>query len=343
MLTLKIWHGRMALIGVNSFMKNFVFKGIFVLVVSIVIYFVLNFANKIYWNYKIQNHLANGRISEASLILKQRKYCCNEKLYLDMTPLMVFALAKDEESFLLMFDNNIHSLYLSDIRGRTVMDYIAARGTVNMITKSINSGADINKQSTSDPTSTLLHTAARSGHIDMVRYLFEQGINIDSKDRYGNTPLMCAVSGGHETVVTYLLKNKADYNLVDRGNFTPLMISLSNGGIKVATEILLLNPNLNIQDDQYGRNALMIAIQKRVSKLVEMIIAFSPNLNAQDREGNTALHTAVYMNDYDTVSLLVKNGANTMIMNKNGKTPLELIDQFKNTRLYEKMKREIEP
>ena len=62
---------------------------------------------------------------------------------------------------------------------------------------------------------TALHFAAGFSHLDIVKYLIEQGLDPNEKDFVGNTPLMyCLRRGGpddSETVETlrYLLENGA--------------------------------------------------------------------------------------------------------------------------------------
>lgn len=46
------------------------------------------------------------------------------------------------------------------------------------------------------------------------------------------------------------------------------------------------------------------------------------NINAQDNNGDTALHWAIDNNNHNVISVLLKNGANPDIKNKNGVTPL---------------------
>jgi ankyrin repeat protein len=48
------------------------------------------------------------------------------------------------------------------------------------------------------------------------------------------------------------------------------------------------------------------------------------NINAQDEEGNSALHYAAWHGNIDMTTLLMANSANTMLQNKQRKTPLNL-------------------
>ena len=61
------------------------------------------------------------------------------------------------------------------------------------------------------PLSTPLHAACFQGHLEVVRLLVSQpGIELNTLDIDGHTPLMVAVEGGHETTVRLLLEKGAD-------------------------------------------------------------------------------------------------------------------------------------
>jgi ankyrin repeat protein len=45
-----------------------------------------------------------------------------------------------------------------------------------------------------------------------VRRLLEEGVDINSKDKYGGTPLLQAAVNGHEALVRLLLEKGADVN-----------------------------------------------------------------------------------------------------------------------------------
>ena len=51
-----------------------------------------------------------------------------------------------------------------------------------------------------------MHLAAASGHANVVEFLIKQGIDPDTKDRWGNTPLNDARSNGHMEVLRMLEK-----------------------------------------------------------------------------------------------------------------------------------------
>ncbi|MCP4600108.1 MAG: hypothetical protein GY847_06150 [Proteobacteria bacterium] len=61
---------------------------------------------------------------------------------------------------------------------------------------------------------TPLHFAVRDGNIDVVKYLVENGADINDKGEYSNTPYSRAIDGGHIDIVRFALSRGADFNYV---------------------------------------------------------------------------------------------------------------------------------
>lgn len=64
-------------------------------------------------------------------------------------------------------------------------------------------------------TSPLAH-AARQGNLMRVKQMIEQGYDVNERDDYNRTPLMCLMGTSHVEIVRYLLENGASINLVDK-------------------------------------------------------------------------------------------------------------------------------
>ena len=76
------------------------------------------------------------------------------------------------------------------------------------------------------------------------------------------------------------------------------------------------------ENDRDGRTLLVNAACYGRSKVVAHLLARGADLNASDKQLYTALHASVISGDYDTVLLLIKNGANIHAKNAHGATPL---------------------
>lgn len=75
--------------------------------------------------------------------------------------------------------------------------------------------------------------AIRSGDSALVRKLIEQGADIDSKDRHGQTALMVAAMRGRAAIVQVLVENGVDLNHTAKYNLSALMLAVINGHAEI--------------------------------------------------------------------------------------------------------------
>jgi ankyrin repeat protein len=106
--------------------------------------------------------------------------------------------------------------------------------------------------------------------------LIEKGgvyVNLNPKNRYGNTPLHLAVQVRRYEIVNLLIEKCANLN----------------------------------SENEYGNTPLHLAIQKGDYEIIKLLIekgGVGINLNSVDQDGWTPLHLAVYWGQYEIVKLL---------------------------------------
>ena len=78
--------------------------------------------------------------------------------------------------------------------------------------------------SSNDVYKSLLHTAALSGNLDLVKeYIESRGYDAEERSGDGKTPLHYAVVSGNPELVKYLVENcGVDMNACDYSGLTPL-------------------------------------------------------------------------------------------------------------------------
>lgn len=88
------------------------------------------------------------------------------------------------------------------------------RCEMDLIMFLVDNGADINDFD--EEGVTIFDMAVTYGNIDFVRYMIEQGIEVDNTKRRSRfTPLMAAVCYGRNEIVKLLLEHGANKNAVD--------------------------------------------------------------------------------------------------------------------------------
>jgi len=102
----------------------------------------------------------------------------------------------------------------ASVEGVSVLAKAAQKGTPEMISLIIKSGADINRKGFDGMTP--LMTAIESGNNGAAWLFIQSGADIDLGDTYGITPLMRAVARGNADIVRELIKKGADVNAVTK-------------------------------------------------------------------------------------------------------------------------------
>ncbi len=80
----------------------------------------------------------------------------------------------------------------------------------------------------------VLWNAARNGDAALIEKILADGVEVNSKNRYGATALSFATDRGHVEAVKVLLKHGADPNLRDSFyNATPFLWAASEGNLEI--------------------------------------------------------------------------------------------------------------
>ena len=73
-----------------------------------------------------------------------------------------------------------------------------------------------------------IHDAARDKNIKVLKQHLESGIDVNLKDKFGDTPLHKAALNGHKVIAELLIAEGADVNTMDNLGRTPLTIAIAS-------------------------------------------------------------------------------------------------------------------
>ncbi|XP_035664099.1 uncharacterized protein LOC118407689 [Branchiostoma floridae] len=196
----------------------------------------------------------------------------------------------------------------------------AARdGDVEKVRRGLEAGVDVNtKDSFGD---TFLHEACRRGHDKVVELLIKNGADINVTNRLGETGLHWACRGGHDKVVELLIKNGADVNVTDKYGSTGLHKACGGGNGKVVELLIKNGVDLNVTNKN-GDTGLHLACYNGHDKVLELLIKNGADINVTNAYGNTGLHKACLGGHDKFVELLIENGADLNVPNEHGDTGL---------------------
>ena len=174
---------------------------------------------------------------------------------------------------------------------------------------------------------TALLCASVHGHVAVVQLLLNKGADIESKTKIGNTALACASEHGHVAVVQLLLNKGADIESKTKIGNTALACASEHGHVAVVQ--LLLDKGAEIESKtQLGYTALACASKHGHVAVVQLLLNKGADIESRNRYGTTALQYASSSGHVAVVQLLLDNGAMVDTANANGRTALSYAEQF---------------
>lgn len=172
-----------------------------------------------------------------------------------------------------------------------------------------------------------LHKAVLSSDLDLVKKLTSQSVNLESKDKKGETALFYAVDQNKINIAKFLIQNKADVNIWN-ANGKPLVHSaIANNQSDLIQ--LMITYGLDVKSTKQGTSFLILTcnLQPNNLKLIQLFINHGANINATDKYQYTALmHLATKDNpNLDNIRYLIKNGGNVNAKDRSGKSILRIL------------------
>ena len=126
-----------------------------------------------------------------------------------------------------------------------------------------------------------------NGNLTEVHRLLYQGADINSKDKYGNTPLIWASLYGHLHVVRILIGRGSDVDLPNNDKSTALMKASQEGHLKIVNELLVTNAKVDLKNKK-GWTSLMYASDKEQLDIVRILLAYGADPTIQNNNGKSA-------------------------------------------------------
>ncbi|XXG95297.1 hypothetical protein Hte_001558 [Hypoxylon texense] len=213
---------------------------------------------------------------------------------------------------------------------RQALQKAAGKGRLRIVCLLLDWGAEIEPQQENEVSP--LFKAVESRDPSTAMKLLERGANPDwRRPKDGQTALFIACLHGSYHIVDSLLKAGVDPNTCDREGRTPLLFVATewkSSRWDRATLMLLLEKGAEIEArDPLGRTALLWAATSGNTPLVEALLDGCANVSVCNNRGTTALHFAAEKNYEDMVKILLSKGAYAQAMSDGGWTALHIAAQ----------------
>ena len=228
--------------------------------------------------------------------------------------------------FLILHGSNLNA---TDFSGHTILGAATNEWHIfgylkwNVLEAYIENGGD--KHAVDAVTGrTALHFAAALvvDGVATLDNLLNHGLDLNARDKNGDTPLHRAAARGTPEIVQRLVDRGANLSAVNNRGQTPFLVSLAVNSEEKSKILLKHGSNVQVADNN-GTTALHFAVLQ--PSLVKMIIKEGIDVNAANVDGCTPLHRAAFFTfSSRVVRLLLKAGANVHCRDKNGNTPLHI-------------------
>ena len=181
---------------------------------------------------------------------------------------------------------------------------------------------------------TALHYACGLGALDMVTKLVEAGADVNLKSKSGRTPLARAITQNRLKVVKYLLQNRADANEQTRDERPPLLLAIGMQSEAIAKQLLDHGADPHWRSS-WGVTALHAACYDGSAPITRLLLEYEAAVDARDDDGWSPLHYAAQANSKECAELLLAAGGSPLSESSFGSTPFAIAVRRRATSVVE--------
>jgi len=287
----------------------------------------------------------------------------NNKDGLDNTPLF-YAVEENNFAAVEKLLNLGADIYHKNSNGKTLLHISVKKGNPEMTKLLLKNGAD--PDSVDDMGNTPLHDAIIWKKLNTASVLMEEKAQIDIRNIEGNSPLLLAINTGNTEFIEFLLTRGANTEIRNLQGKTALFLAVERSDMPLVSRLLKSGADYNTRDNQ-GNTLLHHAIKKGSPEVISIVAALEDNwfalnsfnqtpislafyeglertkalihkeqLTLRNEEGESLLHLAVKEKAPEDIFVyLFLLGMDPNPRNKDGKTPLDLALEDKNSGIAE--------
>ncbi|RMZ96049.1 GA-binding subunit beta-1-like [Brachionus plicatilis] len=145
-----------------------------------------------------------------------------------------------------------------------------------------------------------LHLATSNNDLEMVSYLINQKVDLDSRSNLNRTALHYACQGGYLDIASLLVENNSDVNAIDFLDMTPLHMCAEKNNNQIA-KILCKSKNIKLDTyDRFNRTSYSIARSNKNSELIKILEDLKNELNKEKKyeANNTDLDLSTQLSEF---------------------------------------------
>ncbi|KAJ4448388.1 hypothetical protein ANN_10404 [Periplaneta americana] len=240
----------------------------------------------------------NKETSQVPGLQNRSQECSSDNLSSNGTSLLEAAKGNDPRTLLKLLCSGA-DVNARDEQGYTAFHWAAKNSNFEAMEILFSRGANITARSNELYSNSPAHLAATEDKLDVLKWLLDRGIPVDSRNDIGSTLLIDAAWFGFDNLVRLLIQYGAqlDEGMYNWDNITALHAAVMNGNFEVIKVLIGSNADINAKS----------SITKR-----------------------TPLHYAFWNGDQDIIKFLIEKGADETAVDVAGKIPRDIVPDSEN-------------
>jgi len=203
---------------------------------------------------------------------------------------------------------------LRDAQGRDALSLAVERDDVNSIVALLTASSKL-----AGKAAGALIAAAGHNHVEAMKAMIDNGVDVNAADKHGRTALASAVQEADPETVQFLLEHSADPNHKNADGMNALMLAAARGKRDIVQAVIEKIGNINDRNAG-GETALMQAARASNAEVVKTLVDAGSDVNAVDFDMATPLMAAASAGQNETVQLLLEKGADVHAKDSHGHT-----------------------
>ena len=187
------------------------------------------------------------------------------------------------------------------------------KGYLDVVKKVLENGVDSNTKDKNG--NSPLHLAASKSNVEIIKELLKRGANVHATNDNVETPLLCASSYAPREIICLLIQNGASVNVEDCDGATPLHLAIGQRNFSIIEDLLENGADPNAIDSEHFKPIEDLQLteyendEEEEKKVIEALIKYGGNISTPREK---LLFDAIGTKKIAIVELLFQNGANIM-------------------------------
>jgi len=214
--------------------------------------------------------------------------------------------------------------------GMTPFHIAAFKGDLAIVRLLFEKGElNIDLKSLGNNDCTALWLAAQEGKIETVKWLTQQGANLDSARMIdGRSIIHAAIYKGHFEVIKHLLEKGANVNQPNKAGFTPIYAACEKANFDIIKLLIDNGANVNICGES-GDYPIGVASNFAGVEVIDLLVKSGAKLDTLNKTGCSILHEAFYGGNLAVIKYIMAQGLPVNVKCKEGKLPLQYLLETK--------------